>query len=87
MLVATEICDYHKLGIMLGLKLNQVEMFRKEQGADTVSINTNILLTWKEEETKRPTTWLTLIGALRDMDMKKVAHDIVEKLEQRLQSS
>ena len=80
-LVATEVNDYHKLGIMLGLKFNQVEMFKKEQGGDTVLINMKILTTWMEEETVRPTTWLTLIQALREMDMTKLAQDITDKLE------
>ena len=83
MLVAKEISGYHDLGTMLGLKFRQVEMFKKEQGGDTVLINMKILTTWIEEETRRPTTWLTLIRALHDMDMKKLAHDITEKLEQR----
>ena len=80
-LVATEVANYHKLGIMLGLKFNRVEMFKKEQGGDTVLINMKILTTWMEEETVRPTTWLTLIQALCDMDMTKLAQDITVKLE------
>ena len=80
-LVATEVANYHKLGIMLDLKFNRVEMFKKEQGGDTVLINMKILTTWMEEEAVRPTTWLTLIQALRDMDMTKLAQDITNKLE------
>ena len=86
-LVATEVTDYHALGTMLGLKHKQVKMFKKEEGGDTVLINMEILTTWIEEETKMPTTWLTLVQALSKMNMKKLAHDIIEKLEQRLDES
>ena len=87
MLVAKEISGYHDLGTMLGLKFRQVEMFKKEQGGDMVLINMKILTTWIAEETKMPTTWLTLVQALHDMGMKKLAHNIIEKLEQRLKLS
>ena len=86
-LVATEVSNYHALGAMLGLKFRQVEMIKKEQGGDPVLINMTILTTWIEEETKMPTTWLTLVQALYEMDMKKLARHIVEKLEQRLDES
>ena len=79
--MATEVSDYHALGTMLGLKFKRVEMFKKEQGGDTVLINMKILTTWMEEEAVRPTTWLTLIQALRDMDMRKLAQDITDSLE------
>ena len=79
--MATKVCDYHALGTMLGLKFKRVEMFKKEQGGDTVLINMKILTTWMEEETARPTTWLTLIQALHDMDMAKLAQEITDKLE------
>ena len=86
-LVATKVSNYHALGAMLGLKFSRVKMFKKEQGGDTVLINMEILTTWIEEETKRPITWLTLIQALSEMNMRKLAHDIIEKLEQRLDES
>ena len=81
--MATEVGDYHALGTMLGLKFKRVEMFKKEQGGDKFLINMKILTTWMEEETVRPTTWLTLIQALRDMDMTKLAQDITDKLKQK----
>ena len=80
MLVAPKVNDYHTLGIMLGLDFKRVETFKKEHGGKTVLINMEILTTWIGEETRLPTTWLTLIQALRDMDMEKLAHDITEKL-------
>ena len=80
MLVAPEITNYHMLGSMLGVKFKRVEMFKKEQGGDTILINMKILTTWIEEETKLPTTWLTLIKALHDMSMEKLVGDIIEKL-------
>ena len=87
MLVVPEINDYHALGSMLGLKFKRVEMFKKEQGGDTVLINMKILTTWIEEETLLPTTWLTLIQALHDMNMEKLAHNITNKLQQKADSN
>ena len=81
MLVATKVTDYHALGTMLGLRFKQVKMFNKERGGDTVLINMEILTTWIEEKTKIPTTWRILVGALSEMNMKQLAHDIIEKLE------
>ena len=80
-LVATEVANYHKLGIMLSLKFNRLEMFKKEESGDTILINMKILTTWMEEETVGPTTWLTLIQALREMDMTRLAQNITNKLE------
>ena len=76
MLVAPKVNDYHDLGIMLGLDYKQVKMFENERKGNTVLINMKILTTWIGEETKMPTTWHTLIQALCDMDMKKLAHGI-----------
>ena len=87
LLVAPKVNDYHALGVMLDLGFNRVEMFKKEQGGDTVLINMKILTTWIEEETLPPTTWLTLIQALHDMNMEKLANDITNKLEQRPESN
>ena len=87
MLVATEVTDYHALGTMLGLKFRRVEMFEKKHRGDPVLINMTILTTWIEEETKMPTTWITLVQALSKMNMKKLARDVIEKLEQRLDES
>ena len=70
MLVATKVSNYHALGAMLGLKFRRVEMIEKKHRGDPVLINMVILTTWIEEETKRPTTWVTLIRALRDMGTK-----------------
>ena len=81
MLVATKVDDYHGLGCMLDLDFTRIEMFEKERKGDAVLINMKILTVWLKEETRMPTTWLTLIGALRDMDMMSLAHDLTEKLE------
>ena len=83
MLVAPKVNDYHDLGIMLGLDYKRVKMFENERRGNTVLINMEILTTWISEETEMPTTWHTLIQALCDMDMKKLAHDISKKLEQK----
>ena len=83
MLVAPKIDDYHTLGITLGLNFKRVEMFRKEHGGKTVLVNMEILTTWIGEETRLPTTWRTLLQALREMDMEKLARDITEKLRQK----
>ena len=80
MLVAPKVDDYHTLGIMLGLEFNRVEMLKEELGRKTVLINMKILTTWIGEQTRLPTTWLTLMQALRDVDMEKLADDITEKL-------
>ena len=87
MLVAPKVDDYHALGIMLGLDFNRVKMFKKEHGGETILINMEILTTWIGEEARLPTTWLTLIQALREMDMNNLAHHITNKLEQRHDSS
>ena len=87
MLVTTEVTDYHTLGMLLGLKFSQIEIFGNEKRGNTVLINMKILITWITQETKSPTTWLTLIQALCEMDMKKLASNIIEKLEQRLESN
>ena len=87
MLVAPKVDDYHTLGIMLGLDFNRMEMFKEELGRKTILINMKILTTWIGEETQLPTTWLTLIQALRDMDMEKLADNITNELEKRHNSS
>ena len=81
MFVATKVDDYHGLGCMLNLKLSRVDMFEKERRGNTVLINMNILTAWIEEKTRKPVTWLTLIEALRDMDLLSLADDISKKLE------
>ena len=87
LLVAKEVCDYHGLGAMLGLKFNQVEMIEKEKRGETTVINMKILTTWMQRETKKPISWRTLIQALGNMDMTKLAHDVIDQLKQRHQSS
>ena len=87
MLVATKVSDYYALGTMLGLNFTRVAMIENEKMRDAVLINMKILVTWIDEETKMPTTWLTLVGVLCEMNMKDLAHDIIEKLEQKLKSS
>ena len=60
-LVVMKVTDYHALGTMLGLKFKLAKMFKKEQGGDTVLIIIEILTTWIEDKTVRPTTRLPLI--------------------------
>ena len=60
---------------------------RNELGGDAILINMKILTVQISEETRKPITWLTLIGALHELDMNNLAHDITEKLESRLESS
>lgn len=81
-LVAEKINDSHGLGGMLNLEFSQIEMFASEK-RDTVWINMKILTTWVRSETKLPTTWRTLIEALKDIKENRLARKITEKLEQR----
>ena len=82
MLVAEKITDSQNLGIMLGIKCCQIEMFSSEEKR-IVLVNMKILTTWIKSETKMPTTWCTLLQVLRDMEEKKLARDITNELEQR----
>ena len=82
MLVAEKVTDSHGLGTMLDMEYPQIEMFINEE-RKTVLINMKILTTWIMCETKMPTTWCTLLQALRDIKEKKLARDITQELEQR----
>ena len=81
-LVTEKITDSQNLGIMLGIDSCQIEIFTKDI-RDAVLVNMKILTTWIKSETKKPTTWSTLLQALRDMKEKKLARDITNELEQR----
>ena len=82
MLVATKVTDFRGLGTMLGMEYTQIEMLMSEE-RKTVSINMEILTTWKNSETKMPTTWRTLLQALRDIEEQRLARDITKKLDQK----
>ena len=81
MLVATEVSDYYTLGTMLNLKMRHVDMFKEEHKGNVIMINMRILTKWIEAETRKPTTWQTLIAALRDIPLPKLADDILRKLQ------
>ena len=82
MLVAAKVPDSRGLGIMLDIEDSQIEMFISDE-RKTVSVNMKILTTWKNSETKMPTTWRTLLQALRDIEEHRLARDITNKLELR----
>ena len=84
LLVAEKVADSHGLGTMLNMEHSQIEKFVSEE-RKTVLVNMKILTTWKESGTKRPTTWRTLLKALRDIQRNKLAGDITKELEQRSQ--
>ncbi len=48
-------------------------------GNDSVRINREILSGWLQGEGKKPVTWATLIGVLRDINMDTLAEDIEDK--------
>ena len=80
MLVAEEISDYYSLGSVLEVKFERVEMF-KDEYRDPILINMKVLTTWRKEETRKPITWQTLLAALRDIRLTKLADDIVRELQ------
>ncbi len=45
-------------------------------GNDSIRINQEILSGWLQGEGKKPVTWATLIGVLRDINMDPLADDI-----------
>ena len=83
MLVATKVADFRDLGTMLGMEYTQIEMLITSEEKKTKSINMEILTTWKKSATKMPTTWRTLLQALRDIKEQRLARDITNKLELR----
>ena len=83
MLVVGEVSECNTLGIMLNVKTVCIERFKKID-RDPVAVNRKILTTWMEEETRKPTTWHTLLPALQDMDINRLVHQITKELKQRL---
>ena len=81
-LVAPKVSDPDGLGAMLDIEAVQISMIKGAEN-NIVTVNMKILNVWKEEETKTPVTWRTLIDALRDLKMIKLARQITEELEQR----
>ena len=77
-LVVPEVTDPDKLGTMLDLNKPKIKMIKKKE-SDLSDMNREILDTWKEEETRTPTTWRTLIQALEEMNMMKLARKLTEK--------
>ena len=76
--VAKKVPDSGGLGIMLRLETVQIEMIRDDERR-AAAINRKILAQWKEEGTRKPVTWRTLISALQDMKMNSLAHQLMEK--------
>ena len=84
-LVAREVIQSEALGDMLGLEQVQVKMI-KQRYSDPEQVNMEILATWLQEQTRKPTTWHTLLKALQEMNMNKLVCDITEKLKRRPRS-
>ena len=78
-LVADQMSDYHGLGIMLGLSPVQLDHI-EGQHPKLVRRCMEVLITWVEEETRKPVTWRTLITALRELKQKKLARKIDRKM-------
>ena len=77
-LVATKVPDSNGLGIMLNLETTQIDMI-KDSEKGSVNVNRKILATWKDEETRKPISWRTLIEALKEMKKIKLAGQLMEK--------
>ena len=84
-LVARKVNKSEALGDMLGLEQVQVKMI-KQRYSDPEQVNMEILDTWMEEQTRKPTTWRTLLKALQDMNLNKLVCEITDKLKRRLRS-
>ena len=81
-LVCRKVEDYDALGAQLNLEPVQIEMFKKVD-TDPLVINRKILYKWKEEETAMPTTWRTLIEALRRIEKRRLVRQITKELKTR----
>ena len=82
MFVAENIAGFPALGSMLGIKFSKIKMFQNEP-TKTISITMKILTAWIKSETRMPTTWCTLLQALRDMEENSWAREITSILERR----
>ena len=82
MLVAEKVDNCEALGTILGLELVRVKQI-KRQYSDPKEVNMKILETWMQQQTRKPTTWRTLLKALQEMNMKKLVDEITKKLKQR----
>ena len=73
--MADRVSDYHGLGTML--KLTSVQLSNiEEENRKVVRRCMEVLNTWISEKTRKPTTWWTLITALREMKLIKLARKI-----------
>ena len=79
--VATKVGSPDSLGTMLKLDGVDIDMIKGEEKR-TVIMNKRILGLWMENETRQPITWRTLIKALRDMKMNRLARQLEEKFGQ-----
>ena len=84
-LVARKVNRSEALGDMLGLEQVQVKMI-KQRYCDPEQVNMEVLATWMQEQTRKPTTWRTLLKALQDVNMNKLLCEITEKLKRRPRS-
>ena len=77
-LIATKVADSNGLGIMLNLETTQISMI-KDSEKGPIDVNRKILATWKEEETRKPVSWRTLIEAIKEIKLNRLAGQLTEK--------
>ncbi len=56
-----------------------IQGLERQCGIDSFRINREILSGWIQGEGRKPVTWATLIGVLRDIGMNTLADDIEDK--------
>ena len=86
MLVARKTDKYEALGDVLGLERVRVRHI-KRQYSDPEEVNMDILDTWMQQQTRKPTTWHTLLKALQEMNLNTLVDEITEKLKGQKPSS
>ncbi len=57
-----------------------VQAIERQCQLDPLWVNREILCRWLEGQGRKPVTWATLIGVLRDIGMNSLAEDIEDKL-------
>ena len=82
MLVARKVDKCGALGNMLGLEQVHVKQIKQDYRG-TEEVNMEILGTWMQEQTVKPTTWRTLLKALQKMNMNRLVCEIAKELKQR----
>ena len=77
--MADRMSDFHGLGIML--ELSSVQLSNIEgQHPEMVRRHMEVLNTWIKEETRKPVTWWTLITALRELKLNKLAGKVYREI-------